>query len=71
MPSTAFIGGRLGHNRRFNELFKGKITGPNLPGFIDKILRVYDAQKQGKETFAEFTDRVKKDEILKALDALA
>ena len=65
-----FIGGRLGHNRRFNELFKGKITGPNLPAFIDKILRVYDAQKQGEETFAEFTDRVKKDEILQAVEAL-
>ena len=64
-----FIGGRLGQTRRFNELFKGKITGDNLPGFIAKILRVYDAQKQSDETFAEFTDRVK-DEILKAVEAL-
>ena len=37
--------------------------------FIDKLLRIYDAKKQGEETFAEFTDRVKKDEILAALDA--
>jgi sulfite reductase beta subunit-like hemoprotein len=65
-----FIGGRLGHTRRFNELFKGKILPENLPSFIDKILRVYDSQKQGEETFAEFTDRVKKDEILKAVEAL-
>jgi hypothetical protein len=32
---------------------------------------VYDSLKQGEETFAEFTDRVKKDEILKALEAKA
>jgi sulfite reductase beta subunit-like hemoprotein len=38
--------------------------------FIDKLLRVYESMKQGDETFAEFTDRVKKDEILKAYEAL-
>ena len=65
-----FIGGRLGGTRRFNDLFKGKILGKDLDTFIDKILRVYDSMKQGDETFAEFTDRVKKDEILKALEAL-
>jgi hypothetical protein len=36
--------------------------------FIDKLLRVYADKKVGDETFAEFTDRVKKDEILAALD---
>jgi ferredoxin-nitrite reductase len=66
-----FIGGRLGQTRRFNELFKGKIVARDVHLFIDKVLRVYDAGKQGEETFAEFTDRVKKDEILKAVEALA
>jgi ferredoxin-nitrite reductase len=65
-----FIGGRLGATRRFNELFKGKILGKDVDTFIDKLLRVYDSMKQGDETFAEFTDRVKKDEILKAYEAL-
>jgi ferredoxin-nitrite reductase len=64
----AFIGGRLGHNRRFNELLKGKILSKDVHLFVDKLLKVYDAKKQGEETFADFTDRVPKDEILKALD---
>jgi sulfite reductase beta subunit-like hemoprotein len=64
----AFIGGRLGHNRRFNELLKGKIIAKDVHLFIEKLLRVYDSGKQPGETFADFTDRVKKDEILKALD---
>lgn len=64
-----FIGGRLGATRRFNELLKGKIIAEDVHLFIDRLLRVYDSLKQGDETFAEFTDRVKKDEILKALDA--
>ncbi len=64
----AFIGGRLGANRRFNELLKGKIIAKDVHLFIDKLLKVYDAGKQGEETFADFTDRVPKDEILKALD---
>jgi ferredoxin-nitrite reductase len=65
----SFIGGRLGATRRFNEIFKGKIVASEVHVFIDKLLRVYDSLKQGEETFAEFTDRVKKDEILKALEA--
>jgi ferredoxin-nitrite reductase len=64
----AFIGGRLGHNRRFNDLLKGKILAKDVHLFIDKLLRVYEAGKQGDETFADYTDRVKKEEILAALD---
>ena len=64
----AFIGGRLGSTRRFNELLKGKIIAEDVHLFIDKLLRVYDTLKQGEETFADFTDRVKKEEILKALE---
>jgi ferredoxin-nitrite reductase len=64
----AFIGGRLGQNRRFNELLKGKIIAKDLHLFIDKLLRVYDSGKEGAETFADYTDRVKKADILAALD---
>jgi ferredoxin-nitrite reductase len=67
----AFIGGRLGHNRRFNELLKGKIIAADVHLFIDKVLKVYDRLKQGNETFADFTDRVPKAEILAALEAAA
>jgi ferredoxin-nitrite reductase len=64
----AFIGGRLGHNRRFNDLLKGKILAKDVHLFIDKLLRVYQGQKLEDETFADFTDRVPKDQILAALD---
>ena len=64
----AFIGGRLGHNRRFNDLLKGKILAKDVHLFIDKLLHVYDSGKQAGETFADYTDRVPKAEILAALD---
>lgn len=64
----AFIGGRLGKNRRFNELLKGKIIAKDVHLFIDKLLKIYAAKKVDGETFADFTDRVSKSEILSALD---
>ena len=64
----AFIGGRLGANRRFNDLLRGKILAKDVHLFIDKLLHVYDSHKEGEETFADFTDRVGKEEILGALD---
>lgn len=64
----AFIGGRLGHNRRFNELLKGKIIAKDVHLFIDKLLKIYDSLKQDGETFADFTDRVPKQDILAALE---
>jgi ferredoxin-nitrite reductase len=63
----AFIGGRLGKNRRFNELLKGKIIAADVHLFIDKLLKIYDGKKQEGETFADFCDRVPKAEILAAL----
>jgi ferredoxin-nitrite reductase len=63
----AFIGGRLGENRRFNELLKGKIIAKDVHLFIDKLLRIFDAKKIEGENFAEFCDRVPKEEILAAL----
>ncbi len=63
-----FIGGRLGANRRFNELLKGKIVAADVHVAIDKLLRFYDAQKQDEgETFAQLCDRVPKAEFLTAL----
>jgi ferredoxin-nitrite reductase len=68
IADIGFRGARTKANRRFNELLKGKILAKDVHLFVDKLLKVYDAKKQGKETFAEFTDRVPKEEILKALD---
>ncbi len=64
----AFIGGRLGKNRRFNELLKGKIIAKDVHLFINRLLKVYDTLKEGEETFADFTDRVPKDQILAQLE---
>jgi ferredoxin-nitrite reductase len=65
----AFIGGRLGHNRRFNELLKGKIIAADVHLFIDKLLKTYERLKNEGETFADFTDRVPKAEILAGLES--
>jgi ferredoxin-nitrite reductase len=62
-----FVGGRLGENRRFNELLKGKVLAKDVHLFIDKLLHVYDAKKQPGETFGQFCDRVPREEILAAL----
>ena len=64
-----FIGGRLGENRRFNELLKGKIIAADVHQTIDKLLRFYDSKKQGEqETFAQLCDRLPKAEFLTALN---
>lgn len=60
----AFIGGRLGRNRRFGELLKGKVLAKDVHLFIDRLLRFFDSKKNSGETFAEFCDRVPKEEIL-------
>jgi len=63
----AFIGGRLGQNRRFNELLKGKIIAKDVHLFIDKLLRFFDSKKIAGETFAEFCDRATREEILEGI----
>jgi ferredoxin-nitrite reductase len=63
----AFIGGRLGKNRRFNELLKGKILASDVHLFVDQLLKFFERQKVEGETFAEFCDRVPKADILKGL----
>jgi ferredoxin-nitrite reductase len=62
-----FVGGRLGHNSRFNELLKGKILATDVHLIIDALLRLYAAGKQGDEIFSEFLARSPKDELLAAL----
>jgi len=62
-----FVGGRLGQGRRFNELLKGKILAPDVDLVIDSLLRHYEANKQGGETFSEFCERTPKQELLAGL----
>ncbi len=64
-----FIGGRLGENRRFNELLKGKILASEVHVAVDKLLRFYDSRKEREdESFAQVFDRVPKAEFLGALN---
>jgi len=67
----AFVGGRLGGNRRFNELLKGKIIAKDVHLFIDSLLKVFDSKRKPGETFAEFCDHTPREEILAALNAPA
>lgn len=62
-----FVAGRLGQNRRFNELLKGKILATDVHIVIDGLLKAYDAKKQGDEIFSEFLERTPKEELLAAL----
>ncbi len=60
-----FLGGRLGHNRRFNELIKGKIPASEVHLAVDKVLRFFADHRNGEETFAEFFDRTPKEDFQK------
>mgnify|MGYP002630399201 CR=1 FL=1 len=62
-----FVGGRLGVNRRFNTLLKGKILASDVHHVIDALLKAYEADKQGDEIFSEFLERTPKADLLAVL----
>jgi len=62
-----FVGGRLGQNRRFNELLKGKIVAQDVEEVIDSLLKGFQATRQGDETFSEFCERTPKEQLLASL----
>ncbi len=62
-----FVGGRLGQNRRFNHLLKGKILATDVHLAIDGLLKAYEAGKQGDEIFSEFLERTSKEDLISAL----
>lgn len=62
-----FVGGRLGENRRFNTLLKGKILAPDVDVVIDSLLHHYEANKQADESFSEFCERSPKEDLLTGL----
>lgn len=62
-----FVGGRLGQNRRFNDLLKGKILASDVELVIDALLKDFEANRQGDEIFSEFCERVPKEQLLAAL----
>ena len=63
-----FIGGKLGANARFNELIKGKIPASEIHKTVGKLLHFFEANKQPGELFADFSKRLPKEEIKKALE---
>ncbi|MEX1117220.1 MAG: hypothetical protein WEB60_00360, partial [Terrimicrobiaceae bacterium] len=62
-----FVGGRLGENRRFNELLKGKILASDVDVVIDGLLKSYTAGKQNEESLSEYFERTPKETLLAAL----
>lgn len=62
-----FVAGRLGENRRFNDLLKGKILASDVDVVIDSLLRTYTDNKNEDETFSEYCERAGKAELLTAL----
>lgn len=62
-----FVGGRLGDNRRFNELLKGKIIAEDVDLVIDSLLKYYNEKKTNGETFSEFCERSGKEELKNGL----
>ncbi|MEI6033362.1 MAG: nitrite/sulfite reductase [Verrucomicrobiae bacterium] len=62
-----FTGGRLGQNRRFSELLKGKILASDVAGVIGALLESFEANRQGEETFSEYCERTPKPQLLAAL----
>ena len=62
-----FVGGRLGRDRRFNELLKGKILATDVDVVLDAILKSFEANRQGDETLSEFCERTPKETLIAAL----
>jgi ferredoxin-nitrite reductase len=62
-----FVAGRLGENRRFNDLLKGKILADDVDRVIDGLLRSYSDNKTGDESFSEYCERAPKAQLLEAL----
>jgi len=62
-----FTGGRLGRNRRFSELLKGKVLATDVDVIIDSLLRSFQTDRQGDETFSEFCERTPNPVLLAAL----
>jgi len=62
-----FVGGRLGEDRRFNTLLKGKILYEDVDDVIDALLRGYDAGKQNGETVSQYFERAGKEALLATL----
>lgn len=62
-----FVGGRLGQDRRFNTLLRGKILASDVDVVIDALLREFESKRQGDETLSEFCERVPKEALLASL----
>lgn len=62
-----FVGGRLGQDRRFNDLLKGKILYEDVDEVIDALLRGYDGGKKDGETISQYFERSSKEDLLATL----
>lgn len=52
-----YLGGGLGHHRRFNELVYRKIPSRDLHLYVARAVKFYDVNKSNGESFKEFYER--------------
>ena len=52
-----FIGGGFGKNQMFGRQVFAGIPATELPDILERMLRVYLKQRNGRESFQQFTNR--------------
>jgi sulfite reductase (ferredoxin) len=52
------LGGGLGLDAGFGRKLRGhKVTGDELPDFVERVVRTFDAQRKPGERFAQWVER--------------
>ncbi|CAI48664.1 probable sulfite/nitrite reductase (ferredoxin) [Natronomonas pharaonis DSM 2160] len=65
-PVEAFdigLGGGLGENPQFADWVEMRVAADEVPGYIQNLLAVYEAEREGDESFREFIARHGEDEL--------
>ena len=58
-----FLGGKTGADARFNVLIQPKVPYEEVHLYIDKVLRAYEAKKQGSESLTRWLGRNSKEDL--------
>ncbi|NBR63362.1 MAG: hypothetical protein EBT77_03440 [Verrucomicrobia bacterium] len=58
-----FLGGKTGADAKFNVLIQPKVPYEEVHLYIDKVLRAYEAKKEGTETLTRWLGRSNKDDL--------
>jgi sulfite reductase beta subunit-like hemoprotein len=58
-----YLGGRMGADRSFGRRLKRKIAADHVPGYIEGVLRSYEAQRENGESLSDFLNRLNVEEL--------